>query len=257
MPTMPTPSSSSATATGDATGLQFNLQDMISDLFLVLTDKEQEVIKRRFSLTGQSRQTLEKIGQHFNVTRERVRQIESIALGKLRRTVGTTKLDDVNQMAKGILRANGGVMLEEALIGAVLKRLPNPSSLDGNILKLSITVDSELIFNGRSSTFKPFWRFASIDVKDVQTVIGNVVKILKRRNDCMQDSEIVSAVQALNLFQDREPREELILSCLTVDGRLRKIEAGWGLTEWRFVRPRSIRDKVEIILKKGNNPVNE
>ena len=255
MPTMPTPSSSSATATGDATGLQFNLQDMISDLFLVLTDKEQEVIKRRFSLTGQSRQTLEKIGQHFNVTRERVRQIESIALGKLRRTVGTTKLDDVNQMAKGILRANGGVMLEEALIGAVLKRLPNPSSLDGNILKLSITVDSELIFNGRSSTFKPFWRFASIDVKDVQTVIGNVVKILKRRNDCMQDSEIVSAVQALNLFQDREPREELILSCLTVDGRLRKIEAGWGLTEWRFVRPRSIRDKVEIILKKEAKPL--
>jgi len=125
------PTSSSSTATGDAAKLQLNLQDMISDLFLVLTEKEREVIKRRFSLSGQNRQTLEKIGKHFNVTRERVRQIESIALSKLRRTVGTTKLDEVNQMAKGILRANGGVMLEDNLIGAVLKRLPkamNPSA---------------------------------------------------------------------------------------------------------------------------------
>lgn len=249
------PTSSSPTATGDAAKLQLNLQDMISDLFLVLTEKEREVIKRRFSLSGQIRQTLEKIGKHFNVTRERVRQIESIALSKLRRTVGTTKLDEVNQMAKGILRANGGVMLEENLIGAVLKRLPNPSSLDGHILRLSLTVDSELAFNGRSASFKPFWRFSTLSLKDIQTIIESVVKILKRRGSCMQESEMISAVQAMNLFQDRKPSDELIISCLTIDTRLKKIEEGWGLTEWRFVRPRSIRDKVEIILKKVGKPL--
>lgn len=249
------PTSSSSTATGDAAKLQFNLQDMISDLFLVLTEKEREVIKRRFSLTGQTRQTLEKIGKHFNVTRERVRQIESIALSKLRRTVGTTKLDEVNQMAKGILRVHGGVMLEDNLIAAVLKRLPNASSLDGHILKLSLTVDSELAYNGRSGTFKPFWRFSTLNLKDIQIIIDSVVKILKRRGGCMQESEIISAVQALNLFQDRKPSDELIISCLSVDARLKKIEDGWGLTEWRFVRPRSIRDKVEIILKKVGKPL--
>jgi len=249
------PTSSSSTATGDAAKLQLNLQDMISDLFLVLTEKEREVIKRRFSLSGQNRQTLEKIGKHFNVTRERVRQIESIALSKLRRTVGTTKLDEVNQMAKGILRANGGVMLEDNLIGAVLKRLPNPSSLDGHILRLSLTVDSELEFNGRSASFKPFWRFSTLNLKDIQTIIESVVKVLKRRGSCMQESEKISAVQAMNLFQDRKPSDELIVSCLTIDTRLKKIEEGWGLTEWRFVRPRSIRDKVEIILKKEGKPL--
>ena len=71
----------------------------------------------------------------------------------------------------------------------------------------------------------------------------------------MQESELISAVQAMNLFQDRKPSDELILSCLFVDSRLKKIEDGWGLTEWRFVRPRSIRDKVEIILKKENKPL--
>lgn len=247
---MPSPTSSHTAVAGDGTQLQFNLQDMISDLFLVLTKKEQEVIKRRFSLTGQARQTLEKIGKHFNVTRERVRQIESIALSKLRRTVGTTRLDEVNQMAKGILRAHGGLMLEDDLIGDVLKRLPNPSSLDGAILKLSLTVDGELEFIGRSGSLKPFWRFSTLALKDVQSIIESVVKILKRCGGCMVDSEIVSAVQSLNLFGEKKPSEELILSALLVDNRLKKIEQGWGLTDWRFVRPRSIRDKVEIILKK-------
>ncbi|MEK7137818.1 MAG: sigma factor-like helix-turn-helix DNA-binding protein, partial [Patescibacteria group bacterium] len=237
------------TVTGDGPQLQLNLQEMVSDLFLVLSEKEREVIKRRFSLTGQSRQTLEKIGKHFNVTRERIRQIESIALGKLRRTVGTTRLDEVNKMAKGILRANGGVMLEEALIGSVLKRLPHATSLDGAVLKLSLTVDGELDHVGRSGTLKPFWRFATITLKDVQAVVEGVVRILKRRSTCMPASEVVSAVQALNLFGEKQPSAELILSCLTVDNRLKEIEEGWGLTEWRFVRPRSIRDKVEIILK--------
>ena len=63
--------------------LNLNLQELLGDLFLVLTQKETEVIKRRFALAGQSKQTLEKIGKHFNVTRERIRQIESIALSKL------------------------------------------------------------------------------------------------------------------------------------------------------------------------------
>jgi hypothetical protein len=59
----------------------------------------------------------------------------------------------------------------------------------------------------------------------------------------------------LNLFKDRVPSPELIQSCLRIDERLREIDEGWGLTEWRFVRPRSIRDKVEIILKKAGQPL--
>ena len=251
---MPTPSAT-AIAGDSSSQLQLNLQEMISDLFLVLTEKEREVIKRRFALTGQSRQTLEKIGKHFNVTRERIRQIESIALGKLRRTVTTTRLDEVNKMAKGILRAKGGLMLEDMLVASVLKRLPNPTSLDGSVLKLSLAVDGELEHVGRSGTLKPFWRFASIALKDVQMLIDGAVKTLKKRGNCMQEAELVSAVQALRLLGDKQPSTELILSCLSIDTRLKMIEEGWGLTEWRFVRPRSIRDKVEIVLKKEAKPL--
>ena len=76
------------------TKLAVNLQSLLDDLFLVLTEKEAMVIKRRFALQGQPKQTLEKIGKHFKVTRERIRQIEAKALEKIQKHEGIQKLRD-------------------------------------------------------------------------------------------------------------------------------------------------------------------
>jgi hypothetical protein len=248
--------SSSTLATASASAKSsINLQSLLDDLFLVLTEKEATVIRRRFALQGQSKQTLEKIGKHFKVTRERIRQIESIALGKLRRTVRTTKLNDVNDMAKAILRAAGGVMREDDLVTQVLRRMSSSSELDGSVLRLSYAIDHEMASTGNSGSFVPFWRMESLALEDISVIVDSLVKILRKRKSCMKKEELVSAVQALNLFKDRIPSKELISSCLTIDARLREIEDGWGLTEWRFVRPRSIRDKVEIVLRKTGEPL--
>jgi hypothetical protein len=245
----------SPVTSGSNAKLALNLQSLIDDLFLVLTEKEAMVIKRRFALQGHAKQTLEKIGKSFKVTRERIRQIEGIALSKLRRTVRTTKLNEVNEVAKSILRISGGVMREDELVSQVLKRMPNSTDLDGAVLRLSFSIDTEMSTSGHSGTFIPFWRLETLAMEDISLIVENIVKILKKRRSCMKKDELISAVQALNLFKDRIPSKELIGSCLTIDERLREIDEGWGLTEWRFVRPRSIRDKVEIVLRKTGNPL--
>jgi RNA polymerase primary sigma factor len=50
-----------------------------------LTPKEEKVLRMRFGIGERKEYTLEAVGENFSVTRERIRQIESIALGKLRR----------------------------------------------------------------------------------------------------------------------------------------------------------------------------
>ncbi len=248
-------SSTTAQPTAQNTKVAINLQSLLDDLFMVLTEKEAMVIRRRFALQGQPKQTLEKIGKHFKVTRERIRQIEGIALSKLRRTVRTTKLNEVNELAKSILRVHGGLMREDELISQVLKRMPNSTELDGAVLRLSFSIDSEMNSSGHSGTFAPFWRLESLAMEDVSLIVDHIVKILKKHKTCMKKDDVLGVVQALNLFKDRIPSKELISSALTIDERLREIDDGWGLTEWRFVRPRSIRDKVEIILRKAGTPL--
>lgn len=60
------------------------LQDQISKLLETLTEREQRVLTLRFGLNDGRTRTLEEVGKEFNVTRERIRQIEAKALRKLR-----------------------------------------------------------------------------------------------------------------------------------------------------------------------------
>ncbi|MFC6048225.1 RNA polymerase sigma factor RpoD/SigA, partial [Methylobacterium hispanicum] len=60
------------------------LKEAVSDAILDLTPREQTIIRMRFGVGHADQMTLEEIGQHFRISRERVRQIESRAIQKLR-----------------------------------------------------------------------------------------------------------------------------------------------------------------------------
>ncbi|MFD0901790.1 RNA polymerase sigma factor RpoD [Actinomadura sediminis] len=60
------------------------LQDQLEDILGTLSDREQRIIQLRFGLTDGHPRTLEEVGREFGVTRERIRQIESKTLAKLR-----------------------------------------------------------------------------------------------------------------------------------------------------------------------------
>ncbi len=64
--------------------IQNDLQNQIQKIMETLTEKEAEVLKRRFGIGDGSSQTLEEIGSNFKVTRERIRQIEREVLKKLK-----------------------------------------------------------------------------------------------------------------------------------------------------------------------------
>lgn len=64
-----------------------NLKDEVGDLLSVLDDREKKIIFSRFGLDGGKAKTLEEVGKKFGVTRERIRQLQNIALMKLRRAL--------------------------------------------------------------------------------------------------------------------------------------------------------------------------
>jgi len=70
------------------------LKEQLSDVLSTLTDREEKVLRLRFGLTDGRQRTLEEVGREFNVTRERIRQIEAKALRKLRHPSRSKKLKD-------------------------------------------------------------------------------------------------------------------------------------------------------------------
>ncbi|MFZ0663013.1 MAG: RNA polymerase sigma factor RpoD [Acidobacteriaceae bacterium] len=72
--------------------ISVNLKEYTSQVLRTLTPREERVIKMRFGLEDGSEHTLEEVGQSFQVTRERIRQIEAKALRKLRHPSRSRKL---------------------------------------------------------------------------------------------------------------------------------------------------------------------
>lgn len=239
----------------EQSSIQVNLSEVVEDMFLVLTGKEKDVIVQRFSLDNKPKRTLESIGQHFSVTRERIRQIEKIALGKLRRTVQTTKLNLVNELADRILSEHGGVLAETKLISEILNFIKSTEHVDSSIICLALNINANIELLEKTNVYNPFWRVKTIDLSLINNVISTGIKVLKKRADVLTDAKLVVQVRQLIGEKLENHSDPMIISTLEVDKRIKRLEGAFGLMVWRHINPRSIRDKAYIVLKRENRPM--
>lgn len=237
-----------------ANSTKLNLKEILDEIFLVLTPKEKEVITKRFSLDSKPKQTLEQIGRHFSVTRERIRQIEKIAIGKLRRTVKNTRLNLIREISSEILKANGGLMLEEKLVAEVINRLGTQEDLDKYIIKLALNINTDIERIEKNNSLRPFWKFKDIPMEDVENIIKQGVKLLKKGKDVIEDKKFALAIKQ-ELKGKIDYPDVMVIAASEADRRIKRVAEGFGLMEWRHINPRSIRDKAYIVLKKIHKPL--
>ena len=64
-----------------------NMHNQLDDLMEVLDERESKIIEARFGIAGKTPMTLEEVGREFGVTRERIRQLQNIALDKMRKSL--------------------------------------------------------------------------------------------------------------------------------------------------------------------------
>ena len=232
-----------------------NLSEAIEEMFLVLTNKEKDVIVQRFSLDNKPRRTLESIGQQFSVTRERVRQIEKIALGKLRRTVQTTRLGRVNDLANSILAESGGLLVESKLVSEIINSLKSSETIDANIIRLALSINQGINKVEKTNLYRPFWILKSIDTGLVNAVVSTGIKILKKKADVMPTSKLLVQIRQTLVDRLEGYTDPFVISAMEVDQRLKRIGDTFGLMVWRHINPRSIRDKAYIVLKRDKKPL--
>jgi RNA polymerase primary sigma factor len=82
----------SSTLSPDDSAIYANLRDATREVLDSLTSREAKVLRMRFGIEMNTDHTLEEVGKQFDVTRERIRQIEAKALRKLRHPTRSEKL---------------------------------------------------------------------------------------------------------------------------------------------------------------------
>ncbi len=222
---------------------------------MVLSPKEKEVVIKRFSLNNTPKQTLESIGKKFGVTRERIRQIEKIALTKLKRTAPNTKLRVISELALQILNRNGGAVTEVNVIQEILDMMCSTNEVDGHIVKLALVINPELSRVNDGDITNAYFHTKTVTPKEIETARRQAIKLLTKKGDVLSEGKLLSDLALTLNNSETQVTPEFMRSAINIDRRLRKIEQGWGLMTWRHVNPKSIRDKAYIVLKKTQKPL--
>ena len=232
---------------------ELNLANLIKDFLVILPEKEYAVITKRFSLNNRPKETLEKIGQQFSVTRERVRQMESSALKKLRRNISNTKLNLISEAAEQILRDCDGLCSVTDLTSKILSQIHHTSPIDGQIINLSLIVNDKFQKVEFLKNFNPFWILNALVSRDELDKISTVLyKNLKIAGDLIDEKSLINAVLKTAKVKISPMR---ILQVLKIDSRFKGVEKKWGLREWRHINPRSIRDRAMIVMRNAGKPL--
>ncbi len=229
--------------------VQVDFDMLMKRLLGLLSKKEKDVIERRFAIGHSQRETLDYIGKRYSVTRERIRQIEAVAIQKLVRISQDKSIRVLHELAQQILSTHGGVMFEDLLISEMLKHIDNPSAVDTNSLKFTLKVSNSVQKQEKNQFHRTFWHTNEIAASTVKSAMKDIKKFLSQQKSIQSFDQINAALS------DKHP-EALLRSAMHIDWNLLQTEDGlWGLKSWRFINPRSIKDCIHIILKKHGKPM--
>lgn len=230
------------------------IDDTVSNLLLLLSEKEKQVILKRFDLQNSGKHTLEEIGQEFSVTRERVRQIERNALAKMKRNVFNTTLRSLHDFIGNILKLHGGIIKEEDLFSIISSVLPANTTIEKPATHLAFVLNDSVECVGNTILFHPYIKDKNIPDYSLKFVSNKMVNQLQKSGDLLKVdnlyNEVLPSVSELDLNQTK------LRSLISIDKRITLINGDLvGLLEWRHINPRTLREKIFYVLRKESKPM--
>ncbi|MFA6917323.1 MAG: sigma factor-like helix-turn-helix DNA-binding protein [Candidatus Gracilibacteria bacterium] len=230
------------------------LESLVGNLLLLLSDKEKTVIQKRFSLGDNKKSTLEEIGQEFSVTRERIRQIEKNALVKMKRNVFNTALRHLHDYVGYVINEHGGIVKEDEIHDNLKKNLVTGTNVNRGSLQLSLALHDDLECIGNTINFYPYVKYKNIPEYSLKYVSDNLIGYLSKKGD------VEGLVQIQNdlgtVLKETDFDINRTKSLVSIDKRLTLLDNDLvGLMEWRHINPRTLRDKILYVLKNEKKPL--
>lgn len=217
----------------------------VAGLTKSLNARNRDVISRRFGLKTGSKETLESIGKGYGITRERVRQIEEFSIAQLTKTVaGDRDLAKYTDAARELIARDGGVISESALFTAVSGN--DRESAANASLVFALTLDRNLVRVADNDQFRAFWATDRTTLDAFKAQVAELVASLQTHGAVMASAELPAFAKI---------PERTLATLMSISKQVgRNIFGEAGLAHWSQIRPKGVRDKAYLVIKKSGNP---
>ena len=220
---------------------KLDIQQVVTDILdTIEKEREREIIERRFGLEGR-KETLEEIGTALGITRERVRQIEKQSVLKLQQ-LEHEHIETIREQFTDALETLGRI----APLHEVARHLQ--SELHSHINFLAHLVDEITVVPENDYFHHSLYLHSHHDHKALKNLRSNLIKTIKTLN---------RPISLRELHQELEEKlEEHHLHGLARSSKgLASLDEKWGLDSWPEVNPKSIRDKIFVVLQREQKPM--
>jgi hypothetical protein len=230
------------------------LTKILNNVFSELSQREKDVIFRRFGFEGEE-ETLEELAQDYNLTRERIRQIQEKALQKI---VPVLKSDPevtfFMEKSKKFLRPIG-VRREQTFLNLAQKEF-NFTYQEMKIFKFFTIFSQKIIFYKGDEDFYNFYALE----EEVLEICRHLLKkiyfhLLESRQLYTEDELLNLTLKEIKRHLKIEPKAEDLLDFLKILKNIGKNPFNlWGLRSNNFITPRCLKDKIILIFKLEKKP---
>lgn len=213
-----------------------------SSLELLKKDRDREILLRRHGIATGKTQTLEEIGKDLGITRERVRQIEKAALNKIRSQYNHD--NSLNDILVAITNEKGGIIGLASLVSET-----NGSGKTKPHLSFLIKLNPNFTFSDRNDRHAELVYLSDSYTEDgVRKLHDQIITIATEEGKPMRFDKIMKQV-------DGKHQSDALQQLAVASTQLSSLDNMWGLSIWPEVNPKSIRDKIYLVLKKGGRPM--
>ncbi len=202
------------------------------------------------------KETLQAIGNTYDITRERVRQIEDVGIKKIGRIIRSSALVYIQETAEKILTISGGLMTKDKLIRAIIEEIHIENNLNEGILEVIVQSDFNIQKSKPQIGTNTYFYTPDIQKKLIGAIHKEAVILLKKKGDIMETTALYEVIRA-NLAPSFGKIEiSLIDGILDIFQELIKGEEKYiGLTKWKILNPSTLKDKAIYVFKKEKNPI--
>jgi DNA-directed RNA polymerase delta subunit len=232
--------------------IQFKPKAVVKKLLTSLPERSKTVIEARFGLGATpERMTLEAIGTRYDITRERVRQIENHALASLRKAPSFAEAHEAFADLERIIQSLGGIVCEEDLLNFITK----DESLQNHIYFLLVLGDP-FKYRKEDDELRRCWY---VD----PTLAQKVEDALKKLYSNLSDDDLIPEGEMLDRFlaeikdMSAEYRnEEIAKRWLGISKSIGRNPLGeWGAAASNNVKTKGIRDYAYLAVKRHGSPL--
>jgi len=276
---------------------RLNAVTIVNNLFSELLERERDVLSRRFGLKGGKGETLEKIGQMHNLTRERVRQIEVASVRKIKKLETLENcLSSLKTTVTKLLEEHGGLLRRDYLLDIL-----TVYSLEiGNKDEAEVTEEARSIYRNHfnflisklleddldsvkdSTKFNPAYKLKNTETGHLEELADSLMSKVEKTTKTLSTEELLNLIKSLDVYSKHKEKlkesgaditpvfksqtfpdkaetinaDKVLYSLLQSVKNVEQNKFGqWGLADSHEIKPKTINDKIYLVLKNENRPM--